>query len=101
MGPPFALERLRELNGEHLLYQSTKPSPAGERALFLTPLELIDRLAALVPPPRIPPPPLPRCAGANGRSRKISAATPNGRSWPELGLIIDSRSSTHCGLSRM
>jgi hypothetical protein len=29
-----------------------------------------------------PPPPLLRRAGANGRLRKISAITPNGRSWP-------------------
>ena len=32
---------------------STKPGPGGSGPLLLTPLELIDRLAALVPPPRI------------------------------------------------
>jgi hypothetical protein len=51
--PSFALERLRELDGEHLLYESTKPGPGGTGPLVLTPLELIDRIAALVPPPRI------------------------------------------------
>ncbi len=51
--PPFALERLRELGSERLLYANTKPGPGGNRPLLLTPLELIDRLAALVPPPRI------------------------------------------------
>ena len=51
--PPFALERLRELDGEHLLYESTKPGRGGTGPLVLTPLELIDRIAALVPPPRI------------------------------------------------
>ena len=51
--PPFALDRLRELDPERLLYESTKPGPGGNGTLLLTPLELLDRLAALVPPPRI------------------------------------------------
>jgi hypothetical protein len=49
--------------------------PGAGGALILTPLELIDRLAALL-----------RCAGANGRSREISAAPPNGRSWPHCDI---------------
>jgi Putative transposase len=36
-----------------LRYDSTKPGPGGNGPLLLTPLELIDRLAALVPPPRV------------------------------------------------
>jgi hypothetical protein len=51
--PLFALDRLRELDPERLLYESTKPGPGGNGSLLLTPLELLDRLAALVPPPRI------------------------------------------------
>jgi hypothetical protein len=52
--PPFAMERLREFDGEHLRYESTKPGPAGTgAALILTPPELLDRIAALVPPPRV------------------------------------------------
>ena len=51
--PPFALDRLRQLDPERLLYESTKPGPGGNDPLLLTPLELLDRLAALVPPPRI------------------------------------------------
>jgi hypothetical protein len=51
--PPFALERLRELDPARLLYESTKPGPGGNASLLLTPLQLLDRLAALVPPPRI------------------------------------------------
>jgi hypothetical protein len=50
--PPFALDRLRELDPEHLLYESTKQGPGGGGPLLLTPLQLLDRLAALVPPPR-------------------------------------------------
>ena len=49
--PPLALERLRELGSERLLYEHTKPGPGGNGPLLLTPLELLDRLAALVPPP--------------------------------------------------
>ena len=51
--PPFALDRLRELGPERLLYKGTKPGPGGGGPLLLTPLELIERIAALVPPPRI------------------------------------------------
>ena len=50
--PAFALERLREIDPEHLVYESIKPGPSGSVSLLLTPLELLDRLAALIPPPR-------------------------------------------------
>ena len=48
--PPFALDRLRELDPERLLYEGTKPGPGGGGPLLLTPLELIERIATLVPP---------------------------------------------------
>ena len=55
--PPFALEHLHQRDAEHLLYRNPRPARAtapGTRpaALVLTPLELIDKIAALVPPPR-------------------------------------------------
>ena len=50
--PPFALEHLQQLDAEHLVYHSPKPRPDGASDLVLTPLELIDKIAALVPPPR-------------------------------------------------
>ena len=50
--PAFALERLREIDAEHLVYESVKPGARGIVSLMLTPLELIERLAALIPPPR-------------------------------------------------
>jgi hypothetical protein len=50
--PAFALERLREIDAEHLLYKTVKPRAGGSVSLMLTPLELIERLAALIPPPR-------------------------------------------------
>jgi hypothetical protein len=48
--PAFALERLREIDPEHLVYESVKPGRGGSVSLILTPLELLDRLAALVRP---------------------------------------------------
>ncbi len=35
-----------------MVYESIKPGPGGSISLMLTPLELIGRLAALIPPPR-------------------------------------------------
>ncbi len=51
--PPFALERLQQRDAEHLLYENPRSGPGGRGPQTLTPLELIDRLAALVPPPRV------------------------------------------------
>jgi hypothetical protein len=51
--PPFALERLEQLGDDQLLSRFAKPLPDGRTELRLTPLELIERLAALIPPPRI------------------------------------------------
>jgi len=51
--PAFASERLKNSpDGEHLEYWFKKPSPTGELKLRLTPLELLDKLAQLIPPPR-------------------------------------------------
>ena len=46
-------DRLRELDREHLIYDHPKPGPGGSGPQRLTPLELLDRIAALVPPPRV------------------------------------------------
>jgi len=50
--PPFALEHLHTLDAGHLLYHNPKPRSDSPRDLVLTPLELIDKIAALIPPPR-------------------------------------------------
>ena len=50
--PAFALERLREIDPEHLVYESVKPGPKGNVSLMLTPMQLLDRLAALIRPAR-------------------------------------------------
>jgi hypothetical protein len=47
-----ALERLRQLGAE-LVYRCPKPQSGGKQAdLVLTPLEVVERIAALVPSPR-------------------------------------------------
>jgi len=51
--PAFAAERLQELDAHRLIYQLPKPGPDGRTQLILSPLELIERIAALVPPPRV------------------------------------------------
>ncbi|MBM5812943.1 MAG: transposase [Gammaproteobacteria bacterium] len=51
--PAFASERLCwDGAGQPVRYHLTRPLPSGQTELTLTPLELLDRLAALIPPPR-------------------------------------------------
>jgi Putative transposase len=52
--PPLALDRLTESSSGQLLYQFRRPWRDGSTALLLDPLELLERRAALVPPPRRP-----------------------------------------------
>jgi Putative transposase/Transposase zinc-binding domain len=59
--PPFALERLHATQGSaslaspdsRLLYRFPKPDVHGRTEILLTPLELLQRLARFVPPPRV------------------------------------------------
>ncbi len=50
--PPFALERLELIDEQRVIYRLPRIQRDGTRALSLTPLELIDQLAALIPPPK-------------------------------------------------
>ena len=51
--PCWASERLTKADdGERLIYTFDKPRPDGSWHLRLAPLELFDRLARLIPPPR-------------------------------------------------
>jgi len=51
--PPLSQERLGRLGSETLVYNLRKPTVDGRTELILTPLEMLDRLAHLVTPPRI------------------------------------------------
>jgi hypothetical protein len=41
-----------EIDAQRLIYHLPKPGPDGQTQIILSPLELIGRIAALVPPPR-------------------------------------------------
>ena len=47
------MERLEQLGEDALIYRFDQPQPDGRTQLRLTPLQLIERLAALIPPPRL------------------------------------------------
>jgi hypothetical protein len=53
--PLFALSRLHLVGGrsDQILYLLPKPDPAGRTALRLSALEFLDRLAKILPPPRL------------------------------------------------
>ena len=51
--PPFALERIEQVNEDRIVYRLPEPQRDGRPALSLIPLEFIDHLAALIPPPRL------------------------------------------------
>ena len=50
--PPIAQDRLTALADGRLRYELKKPWLDGKYAIVLEPLELLTRLAAMVPPPR-------------------------------------------------
>ena len=52
--PPFSLERLRLLPGGRIAYRIKKLGAGRAKHRVMTPVELLARLAALVPPPRYP-----------------------------------------------
>ena len=51
--PPIAQERLEELSSGNLRYALKKPWKDGTVAIVLTPDDLLARICALVPPPRL------------------------------------------------
>jgi len=51
--PPFALERLSQLPDGRVAYQIKQPRKGASHRI-LTPLDLLARVAALIPPPRHP-----------------------------------------------
>ena len=49
--PAFALERLARWDDERLVYQFQRPLPDGQTCQVFSPMELMKRLAELIPPP--------------------------------------------------
>jgi hypothetical protein len=109
--PPVALERLSETGDGKILYRLKTPYSDGTTHVLFDPMELVEKVIALVPPPRanllryhgvfapnskdrkrIVP------ASADGRSEK-KEASPN-RSWSELikrSFAIDILLCGSCG----
>lgn len=48
--PAFAQQRLRQRDDSRYRYEAPKPGPTGSVFVVGAPLELLDRLVALVPP---------------------------------------------------
>ena len=51
--PPLAADRLQCIDTDHLTFRLKTPWSDGTTHLLLSPLELMEKLAALVPPPRL------------------------------------------------
>jgi hypothetical protein len=73
--PPFALERIERIDEERIVYHLPKPTPDGQTRHTLTPLELISRLAALIPAPRL------------HRHRDSGVLAPNARLRPAVTAL--------------
>jgi len=93
--PPFALERLELLGHDQLVYRLPKPQPDGLTELRLSPLELLERLAARIPPPR-----LGGCsasvAGGTTRAARGSNASRMRESNPATGRV-----APRCPIARL
>ena len=50
--PPFSLQNLHQPDEGHLIYHIPKPHPGAPSDLVMTPLAMIGKIAALVPPPK-------------------------------------------------
>lgn len=49
----MALERLDRIDEQRVIYRLPRPQRDNTTALSVTPLALIDHLAALIPPPKL------------------------------------------------
>jgi hypothetical protein len=95
--PPLALDRLTESTDGQLVYQFRRPWRDGSTALLLEPLELLERLAALVPLPRRPLVAYQGLLAPRARWRsalvptpspaEAGAAAPGPRHWPWARLL--------------
>ena len=49
--PPFAMERLKYIDDNKVVYQLKKPTVEGFTAIIMTPMEFINRLCQIITPP--------------------------------------------------
>jgi hypothetical protein len=86
--PPFALHRLHAIGGNEalrspdarLVYRLSGPTPDGRSVLVLSPMELLQRLARLLPPPRV------------HRHRYHGVLAPNARLRPQVIALREGES---------
>ena len=71
-----SLERLAENTHGDLLYTFTRPWSDGTMGIKLSPLELLEKLAALVPPPRVHQVRYAGCLAAHSNLRRSITPTP-------------------------
>jgi hypothetical protein len=99
--PPFALERIEQVNDERTVYRLPKLQRDGRTALSLTPLKFIDHLAALPPAAAAPPSlpwvlapnaPLRLAATAYGRDADLTSPPPPPEASPHAAVAPSSRS---------
>ena len=51
--PPFSSGRLGQLDDQTVAYTLPRPTQDGRTCLLMDPMELLKRLAAIIPPPRV------------------------------------------------
>src|SRR5712691_4966397 len=71
-----ALERLAEDAHGDLVYTCTKPWSDGKTGMTLSPLELLEKLAAIVPLPRVHLVRYPGCSAPHSKLREAIIPTP-------------------------
>ena len=71
-----SLERLEEAANGDLIYTFTKPWSDGTTGIQLSPVELLEKLAALVPPPRVHQVRYGGCLAPHSRLRRAITPTP-------------------------
>ncbi len=84
--PPFALDRLRierepagrsdDAGVRRVFYRPARPTPGGRTLLALSPLEFLDAISRLIPPPRV------------HRHRNHGVLAPNARLRPHVVALV-------------
>lgn len=87
----ISLERLAENTHGDLLYTFTRPWSDGTMGIKLSPLELLEKLAALVPPPRVHQVRYAGCLAAHSNLRRSITPTPRQQGIDPAARPVSSR----------
>jgi hypothetical protein len=86
-----SLERLGQDEGGDLLYTFTRVWSDGTMGIKLSPLELLEKLAALVPPPRVHQVRYTGCLAAHSKLRRSITPTPRQQGIEASASPVSSR----------